>query len=272
MQNDLDVLLADRDLLFPGEFAANPCLRQFLGQVAIDADIQLEFSRKVSSGRVSERRPSLGYVERVPSHLRRCVDRLSFYGDGFDITPIRRFFDVLSPDLADLVIHGVELPGPRIEETRIKLHVRFANAPRVREVMLDHPDRHPDLTRFDSPLTCYTAGFDLFHGGVTRLRNYVSFPQPRWAFKVFEPCFGAELADVFVQADTVWVTWKDESGDPFVYVVDEDACRFADLLGVRGLDPGHRGHRGRPAYILGMPLAQWRARSASDYNAYYMLR
>lgn len=272
MQPDLDILLADRDLLFPGDLSGNPCLRQFLSQVALDPDIQLEFSRKVSSGRVSECRPSLGYVERVPQHLRRCLERLRFYGDGFDLQPVLDFFQRISPDRADLVIHGVELHGPSAEDTRIKLHVRFDNAPEVRVAMLSHPDRHPDLGRFDSPLVSHTVGFDLFHGGITRMRNYVSVSAPRLARGLFERCIDADLAPVMVEADTVWITWKESGADPFVYLVDADATRFIDRVGVVGVAPEHRVHRGRPAYIFGMPLSGWRARSAVEYNAYYMLR
>lgn len=271
MQRDLEILLADRDLLFPGELAGNPCLRQLLSQVAIDRDIQLEFSRKVSAGRVSECRPSLGYVERVPQHLRRCLERLRFYGEGFDIDPVLDFFDLVSPERADLVIHGVELHGPDAEDTRIKLHVRFENAPEVREAMWAHPDRHPDLERFDSPLIAHTVGFDLFHGGRTRMRNYVSVSTPRLARALFERCLDWDLAQVMIEADTVWITWKDEDAEPFVYLVDADAARFIDRMGVSGVDPAHRSHRGRPPYIFGMPLRGWKSREASHYNAYYML-
>jgi hypothetical protein len=272
MQRDLEILLADRDLLFPGDRVDNPCLRQFLSQVAIDHDIQLEFSRKVIAGRVSECRPSLGYVERVPAHLARCLERLRSYGEGFDVEPVFDFFKRVSPEHADLVIHGVELHGPSIEQTRIKLHVRFSNVPEVRETVLAHPGRHPDLVLFDSPLASHTVGFDLFHGRLTRMRNYVSFPAPRLACALFERCLDPDLAQVMVEADTVWITWKDSGADPFVYLVDADALRLADRFGVTGVDPGHRAHRDLPAYIFGMPLSGWRARSAVEYNAYYMLR
>jgi hypothetical protein len=271
VQRDLEILLADRDLLFPGELAGNPCLRQLLSQVAIDRDIQLEFSRKVSAGRVSECRPSLGYVERVPQHLRRCIERLRLYGDGFDISPVLAFFDHISPDRADLVIHGVELQGPTEEGTRIKLHVRFDSSPEVHQAMMAHSGRHPDLDRFASPLIAHTVGFDLFPGGRTRMRNYVSVPSPRLAHALFARCLDADLAEVMIEADTVWITWKDEGAEPFVYLVDADATRFIDLMGVVGVNPDHLAHRGRPPYIFGMPLAGWKARSASDYNAYYML-
>lgn len=272
MQRDVDVLLADRETLFPGELSLNPCLRQWLGQVALDQDIQLEFSRKVSAGRVSQYRPSLGFVERVPHHLGRCLARLQHYGAGFDDAPVQRFFKAIGTTWADLLIHGIELGGVSAEETRIKLHVRFANRPEIERALLDHPDRHPDLHRFASRLTCHTAGFDLFHGGVTRMRNYVSFPRPRLALGLLERELGSEIAQVLAQAEGVWITWKDQTGDPFVYAVDADATRYVRLFDVQGVNPEHLFHRRQPAYIFGAPLSQWRARVLSDYNAYFMLR
>jgi hypothetical protein len=138
--------------------------------------------------------------------------------------------------------------------------------------MLDHPDRHPDLHRFASRLTCHTAGFDLYHGGVTRMRNYVSFPRPRLALSLLERELGADLAQVLAQSEGVWITWKDQTGDPFVYAVDADATRFVGLVGVSGVQTEHLFHRRQPAYIFGAPLSQWHARVLSDYNAYFMLR
>lgn len=273
MQQDLQILLDERELLFPGDCADNPCLRQFLSQVALERDVQLEFSRKLSQGRISERRPSLGFVVRVPEHLQRCMDRLSRYGEGFDPEPVHRLFSMLSVDWADLLIHGVELQGPGLDETRIKLHVRFANRPEVTEVLLAHPDSHPELSRFSGPHACHTAGFDLFFGGRTLMRNYVSFVRPGGpARALLEREFGPDLAHTVAQADVVWITWKHMSGDPFVYVAAPDATRFPDQLGVSGVDPSHLRHRGRPCYIFGAPLSQWQARRISDYNAYFMLR
>jgi hypothetical protein len=273
MQQDLQILLADRELLFPGDYADNPCLRQFLSQVALERDVQLEFSRKLTRGRVSQCRPSLGFVDQVPAHLRRCVERLHRYGEGFDPEPVRRLLSVLPADWADLMIHGVELQGPSPADTRIKLHIRFEHRPEVAEAMLGHPGHQPELVRFSSPHACHTAGFDLFHGGTTRMRNYVSFLQPGGpARDLLERELGRDLAAAFALADTVWVTWKDSSNDPFVYAVGPDATRFVDLLRVRGVDPAHLRHRGRPPYIFGAPLSQWQARELSDYNAYFMLR
>lgn len=270
MQRDLDILLAHRDTLFPGPHLDNPWVRLFLSHVSLEHGVQLEFSRKVSLGKVRATRPSMGFVTQVPGHLGECLRRLDHYGPAFDPSPVRAAFEATGIDTADMMIHGLEL-GDSIEETRVKLHVRFAPGRRSREAVLSHPDTHPGVNGLIDHARL-TLGFDLFTGRRTRLRNYLSFERPAGLQHLFESRFGPALANAMAQASNIWLAWKDEGPEPFIYFIDPDAARFATLLGVSGIDAGLTRHQGQAAYIFGAPLHELQRGAVDHYNLYFMLR
>lgn len=272
MQDHVNLLLADRELLFPGALAGNPCLRQFLSQVALERDLQLEFSHKVGPGGVTSSRPSLAVVGTAQSALKRCLERLPRYGPLFDPEPVLRFFSACDLSRAEMLIHGLELAGADASEARIKLHVRFGADLALRRLILDHPLTHPAVREFDDGLAKMIVGFDLFAGGRTVMRNYLSFDSPQDSRALLDRHWGESLATLFCSAEFVGLTWKADERAPFVYLIDRDVRRLVSEGALRGIDSAKLCHRGRPAYILGLPSSQWLSREVSDYNAYFMLR
>lgn len=269
MQRDIDILLAHRETLFPGALQDHAWPRVFLGQALLEQDVQLECSTRVSPAGAVRSRPSMGFVERVNIHLARCLARLEHYGPGIDPTPVRRFFDTVDTRRADLLIHGLELSA-QAADSRIKIHVRFDTDDAIRETMLSHPQS----TAAIEPLIAHaqvTIGFDLFDGGRTRLRNYLSFLEPGRQEALFVQHFGSRVGEAMTEASNIWLAWKNNAQDPFVYFVDADATRFVERLGLTGVDPALRRYQGIPAYIFGAQLSALKAGVLSDYNLYYML-
>jgi hypothetical protein len=272
MQDHVNLLLEQRAVLFPGTLGNNPCLAQFISQVALERELQLEFSRKVGSGRTSTARPSLAVVGNVQSALRRCLDRLTRYGPAFDAEPVLRFFAGHDLSRTEMLIHGLELFGADASQTRIKLHVRFGADLALRRRILDHPDTHPAVADFDDGQAKMIIGFDLLPDGRTLMRNYLSFESPEASRALLEQHWGEELARLFCSAEFVGLTWKDGAAEPFVYLIDPDVRRLVTAGGLRGIATDHLCHDGRPAYILGAPSQQWQRREFSEYNLYFMLR
>jgi hypothetical protein len=272
MQEHVNLLLEQRALLFPGTLASNPCLGQFVSQVALERELQLEFSLKVGPGRASTSRPSLAVVGNAQGALRRCLDRLVRYGPVFDPDPILKFFSGCDLSRAEMLIHGLELSGAAASDTRIKLHVRFGADLALRRMILEHPQAHPGAAEFDDGQAKMIVGFDLLPGGRTLMRNYLSFESPEASRALFERHWGEALAHLFCSAEFVGLTWKDGDPEPFVYLIDPDVRRLVAAGGLQGIAPEHLCHGSQPAYILGLPSQQWRSRKVSDYNLYFMLR
>ena len=270
MQRDIDILLAHRETLFAGDLQHNPWLRVFLGQALLEHDVQLECSTRVSGQSQIRSRPSMGFVRHVPMHLARCLERLEQYSGVTDAATVRDFFVSIDTARANLLIHGLELTESR-DGTRIKIHVQFDTDERIRRRVMQHPQSNPAIAGLISEAEV-TVGFDLFAGEPARLRNYLSFKQPSFHRDLFMSRFGSPLGSAMAEAGNIWLAWKTDSAEPFVYFVDADATRFVERLNLRGVDPTLRRYRNEPAYIFGAPLSALRSGQLSDYNLYYMLR
>ena len=107
--------------------------------------------------------------------------------------------------------------------------------------------------------------------GTVRSRPCMGFVEPGRQEALFVQHFGSRVGEAMTEASNIWLAWKTDPTDPFVYFVDADAARFVERLGLTGVDPALTRYQGIPAYIFGAQLPALKAGVLSDYNLYYML-